>query len=304
MSIIETDDLTKRYGDETAVDTLELVVKEGEIYGFIGPNGAGKSTAISLLMNYIRPTAGTATVLGYDAQQEPVEIHQRVGILPERFSLFGTLTGRRHLQYVIDSKDANDDPETLLNRVGLADAIDRKADSYSRGMGQRLALAMAIVGEPDLLILDEPFSGLDPHGARLLRAVVTEENERGATVFFSSHVLGQVDLVCDRIGVIDDGELIAEGTPAELREEAELGRELRIRFERSLDPKISEAIDAISGVSSVRTVDTTLVAVCTNTEAQHDALAVARKFDGSAFDFSVELPSLEAVFVEYTAARR
>jgi ABC-2 type transport system ATP-binding protein len=143
-------------------------------------------------------------------------------VLPDRFGLYEDRSARQHVAFVAETKRTNDDPEVLLKRVGLGDAVDDDAGDFSSGMEQRLALAMALVGEPELLVLDEPFSGLDPHGVRRVREIVHEENERGATVFFSSHVLGQVELVCDRIGVLHEGQLVAEGTLDELRDRAEL----------------------------------------------------------------------------------
>lgn len=220
--VIETDGVTKRYGDVRAVDGLGLTVERGETYGFLGPNGAGKSTTIGLVLDYLRPTSGAIRVFGRDPQHDAVEVRDRIGVLPDRFGLYEDRSARQHVAFVAETKRANDDPETLLERVGLGDAIDDDAGDFSSGMEQRLALAMALVGEPDLLVLDEPFSGLDPHGVRRVRDIVHEENERGATVFFSSHVLGQVELVCDRIGVLHDGRLVAEGTLDELRDGARL----------------------------------------------------------------------------------
>jgi ABC-2 type transport system ATP-binding protein len=219
---IETNGLTKQYGSLRAVDSLDLTVETGETYGFLGPNGAGKSTTIGLLLDYLRPTAGSARVLGRDPRDDVVTIHQRLGVLPDRFGLYEGRSARRHVAFVAETKGRDDDPERLLSRVGLGDTIETPVGEYSRGMEQRLALAMALVGEPELLVLDEPFTGLDPHGARRVREIVHEENERGATVFFSSHVLGQVELVCDRVGVLHDGRLVAEGTIDELRDRADL----------------------------------------------------------------------------------
>ncbi|KOX93929.1 ABC transporter ATP-binding protein [Haloarcula rubripromontorii] len=215
---IETEGLSKQYGEVDALDALNMTVAQGEVYGFLGPNGAGKSTTINLLMDYVKPTSGTARVLGHDPWTDVVACHQRVGICPDRFETYESLSARRHLELVIDTKRADDDPRALLERVGLADAIERPAGEFSQGMEQRLALAMSLVGEPDLLILDEPFTGLDPHGVALVRDVVESESDRGATVFFSSHVLGQVDLVCDRVGILYKGTLIAEGTLPALRD--------------------------------------------------------------------------------------
>ncbi|WP_424005268.1 ABC transporter ATP-binding protein (plasmid) [Haloarcula salina] len=219
---IETDGLTKRYGETVALERLDLSVTRGEVFGFLGPNGAGKSTTINLLLNYVKPTEGTARVLGYDPWDEVVECHRRVGILPDRYDTYDGLSARRHLELVRDTKRADDDPEALLERVGLADAVDQPAGEFSQGMEQRLALAMSLVGEPDLLILDEPFTGLDPHGVALVRDVVAAESERGATVFFSSHVLGQVQVVCDRVGILHQGRLVDEGSLDELRSKLDL----------------------------------------------------------------------------------
>lgn len=217
-SAIETQGLTKQYNGVLAVDGLDLRVEQGEIYGFLGANGAGKSTTIGILLDYLRPTSGTVRVLDRNPRQDIVEVHDRVGVLPDRFGVYEGVTGLRHIKLVAETKAVDDDPETLLSRVGLADAGDTPAEKYSQGMQQRLALAMALVGEPELLILDEPFTGLDPHGVRRMREIVHEENDRGATVFFSSHVLGQVELVCDRVGILHDGQLIAEGSLSELRD--------------------------------------------------------------------------------------
>ena len=225
---ITTTNLTKRYGESLALDGLDLEVKRGEVYGFLGPNGAGKSTTINLLMSYCTPTAGTAQVLGYDPWESVVDCHQRVGILPDGFSVYGDRSAREHLELVIETKQTTDEPSSLLTQVGLADAIDKPAGDFSQGMKQRLALAMSLVGDPELLILDEPFTGLDPHGVGLVRDVVSEKTDAGTTVFFSSHVLNQVELVCDRIGILAAGQLVKEGTPAALREQAGLSADATV----------------------------------------------------------------------------
>jgi len=227
-AVIETEGLTKRYGSTVAVDDLDLTVIGDEIYGFLGPNGAGKSTTIGMVMDYVRPTAGRVRVLGGDPRADAVEIHDRLGILPDRYDLYDGHTARQHLDFVIDTKRASDAPEQLLARVGLDDSSDQAVDTFSQGMEQRLALAMALVGDPELLVLDEPFTGLDPHGVRTVREIVHEENDRGAAVFFSSHVLGQVELVCDRVGILHHGRLVAQGTVDELRERTGVGADASI----------------------------------------------------------------------------
>ncbi|MFC6907114.1 ABC transporter ATP-binding protein [Halalkalicoccus tibetensis] len=209
MAAIRLDGLTKRYGDHVAIDDLDLTVPEGDAFGFLGPNGAGKSTTIDILLDYVRPSEGTATVLGCDAQRDAREIHERIGVLPEGYDLYDRLTGYEHLRLPADLKGINVDADRVLDRIGLSDVdADRPVGTYSTGMCQRLALGMATVGDPELLVLDEPTSGLDPHGISLLKQLITEEVTRGTTVFLSSHGLEHVAATCDRVGIIEDGQLM------------------------------------------------------------------------------------------------
>jgi len=185
MAAIETSNLTKRFGDEVAVDGLDLVVEHGEVFGFLGPNGAGKSTTINMILDFVRPTAGRASVLGMDARAESQAIRSRIGVLAEGLDLYGRLTGRRHLELAIDWTGSDDTPEALLDRVGLdVEDAERRTKHYSTGMKQRLALAMALTGDPDLLVLDEPSSGLDPNGIRRMRELLRSAADDGTTVFF------------------------------------------------------------------------------------------------------------------------
>ncbi|ELZ95905.1 ABC transporter ATP-binding protein [Haloferax mucosum ATCC BAA-1512] len=302
MPALTISDLTKRYETETAVEDLSLEIETGEVYGFLGPNGAGKSTTINILMDYVRPTTGDIQILGYDPHDDLVDVHQRVGILPDRFSVYGRLTGRQHLEYIIDSKGAADTPEKLLARVGLEGAIDQQAGEYSRGMQQRLALAMALVGSPELLILDEPFTGLDPHGARAIRDLVNEENERGVTIFFSSHVLGQVEMICDRIGILHDGHLISEGRIDELRSDA--GVEATVSFVVSdLSKRLVDAVDSLDSVTGTTTADNRIDVQVRDDTARIDVLATIESAGGTVETFSVREPSVEEIFTAYTGDR-
>lgn len=249
MSAIRTSGLTKRYDGVLAVDDLDLRVERGEVYGFLGPNGAGKSTVINLLLDFVRPTAGSATVLGYDSRSETTAIRRHTGIVPEGASLYERLTGREHLTWIARANGVEADVDALLDRVGLTnDDADRRVSGYSKGMRRRLALAMALVGEPELLILDEPSAGLDPAGIREFREIVREEAADGRTVFFSSHVLGEVEAVADRIGILNDGTLVATGTPDELRATREITES--IRFEVTAVPNLA-ALEAVTGVETV-----------------------------------------------------
>lgn len=298
MAAIDLRGVTKQYGEVTAVDELDLTVESGEIYGFLGPNGAGKSTTINVLLALITPTAGDASVLGYDAHEEPTAIRERIGVVPEGYDIYDRLSGRKHLQFAIDSKDDDDDPDELLARVGLADAGDRPAGGYSKGMTQRLVLGMALVGAPELLILDEPTTGLDPNGAQEMREIIRAENERGTTVFFSSHILEQVEAVCDRVGIMREGKLVAEDTIEGLRDQ--LGTQTTLAFELSdIPPNLEATVSDLGGVKSVA-VDGTQLTVEATDDAKGDVLSTIQD-RASVEDFSTEERSLEELFVEYTS---
>ncbi|WP_440007131.1 ATP-binding cassette domain-containing protein [Halomicrococcus sp. SG-WS-1] len=301
MAAIELNGVTKRFGDVTAVRDLSLTVEEGEVFGFLGPNGAGKSTTINLLLDFIRPTEGDVRVLGYDAEEDSVAIRRRTGVLPEGFSVYDRLTGRQHVEFAVESKEVDDDVDAILRRVGISDAADRKAGGYSKGMAQRLALGMALVGDPDLLILDEPSTGLDPNGAREMREIVREEADGGTTVFFSSHVLGQVEAVCDRVGILREGELVAEDSIAGLREAVGTGTTLRV--ETASDP--AGAIDdirAIDGVSGVTREADVLLVDC-EASAKTAVIAALENAGVDVRDFDTREASLEDLFVAYTENR-
>ncbi|MDX1745428.1 MAG: ABC transporter ATP-binding protein, partial [Halobacteriales archaeon] len=271
------------------------------IYGFLGPNGAGKSTSINMILEFVRPTAGTISVLGHPANEESVAIRQRTGVLPEGFDVYDRLTGREHVRFAVESKDADDRPFAVLERVGLTDAAHRKAGEYSAGMRQRLALAMALVGEPDLLILDEPSSGLDPNGAREMRAIVEEECDRGATVFFSSHILSQVEAVCDRVGIMREGQLVAEDSVEGLREAVGTESHLEIEVETPSQAAI-DAVNAIEGVSGVEADGNHLSVTCDDT-AKTAVLNALEDAEAGVVNFETEEASLEDLFMAYTEER-
>ncbi|QLK24402.1 ABC transporter ATP-binding protein [Natrinema zhouii] len=300
MPAITVDDLTKSFGQTVALEDLSFQVEEGEVFGFLGPNGAGKSTTINIILDFARPTAGEVSVLGMDAQRYSRDIRQRTGVLPEGVELYDRLTARQHLEFAIDSKNANDDPEALLERVDLADAIDRKAGGYSKGMAQRLMLAMALVGEPDLLILDEPSTGLDPNGAREMRDIVREENERGATVFFSSHIMEQVEAVCDRVGILREGEMVAIDSVEGLRDSVEGGTTLRVTVDR-IDDDALQAVRSLPDVSSASVQGQNPPTIVVAVDGSKTAVLSALEDRGIEIqDFETTEASLEDVFQSYT----
>ena len=229
---VVAEDLTRRFGNEVAVDGLDLEVPAGAVFGFLGPNGAGKTTTIAMLTTLLRPTSGTARVVGNPIEDRGA-VTPHVGYLPETPPVYDELTGREQLEYVAGLRDipeteAGTRIESFLDRFGLADDADKRIGAYSKGMKQKTALIQAVLHEPAVLFLDEPTSGLDPRAARTVRELVAELSAGDTTVVLSTHILPVVDELADVIGVMSDGELVAKGEPTALKGRAEGG-------ERSLE---------------------------------------------------------------------
>jgi ABC-2 type transport system ATP-binding protein len=302
MSVIEIDRLTKRYGDVTAVDGLSLSVEPGEVFGFLGPNGAGKSTTINAMLDFTTPSSGSVRVFGHDAHEESVAVRRRSGLLLEGYGAYPRFTGYEHVEHAIATKDADDDPLELLERVGLVEAADRRAGGYSKGMRQRMAIAVALVGRPDLLVLDEPSTGLDPNGARRLREVVTAEADRGATVFFSSHILEQVEAVADRIAILRGGELEAVGGVRELRERLGTGTTVELDVTNTTD-ELHDRLRVLDGVSDVTARNGTVAVACDGRGETKRKVLNAAADAGVYRDFTVREASLDDVFSQYTEGK-
>jgi ABC-2 type transport system ATP-binding protein len=215
-TVVRTQGLTKLYGEHAAVDSVGLTVWRGEVYGFLGPNGAGKTTTLRMLLGLVRPTSGTATVLGRPPGT-PAAVAD-IGALVEGPGFFPYLGGRDNLRVLARYRGlGDDDVERVLQRVDLAARGGDKFKSYSMGMKQRLGVAAALLGDPQLLILDEPTNGLDPAGVNDMRRLVADLSAAGQTVLLSSHLLAEVQEICDRVGVISRGRLITEAPVSELR---------------------------------------------------------------------------------------
>jgi ABC-2 type transport system ATP-binding protein len=224
-SAVVTHDLVRTFGQKVAVNHLNLTVQRGEFYGFLGPNGAGKSTTIKMLTGLLRPTSGSVFVGGVDVWRDPLQARALMGVLPEYLNLYERLTGREFLtfaghMYGVSSTDIQRRSEQLLQVLTLADDADKLVVDYSVGMRKKIALAAAIMHRPQVLFLDEPFEGIDPVSSRVIRDILHDLTQRGTTVFFSSHIMEVVERLSTRVGIINQGVLVAEGTLQELRERA------------------------------------------------------------------------------------
>jgi ABC-type multidrug transport system ATPase subunit len=248
--LVETHGLTKRYGDRiTAVDELDLTIKRGEVYGFLGPNGAGKTTTLRMLLGLIKPSSGAATVLG-EEPGAPTGL-ARVGALVESPAFYPYLSGRDNL--CVMARYSSVDPsrvEEVLQQVELSGRADDKFKKYSLGMKQRLGVAAALLKNPELLVLDEPANGLDPKGMADMRAIIRKVRGEGKTVLLSSHLLGEVEQICDRIGVILRGKLVAERTMEELR-----GREGRLLVRAEPLKEAERVVKNLPRIEETRVVD-------------------------------------------------
>lgn len=228
--LIRTQQLTKRYGSVSVVKGLNLEVKSGEIYGFLGPNGAGKTTTIKMLTGLMEPSEGEAFICGYDVSKQPTQAKSLMAYVPDQPKLYGKLSAREFLQlmaslYRMPKESIKERSEQLLSLFGLEDRADDLLEGYSHGMRQKVVLASALIHQPKVILLDEPTVGLDPASARLLKDVLQEMARQGAAVFISTHILEIAERMCHRVAILKEGQLIAQGSPEELRQKVGHGGE-------------------------------------------------------------------------------
>jgi beta-exotoxin I transport system ATP-binding protein len=287
---IRTAGLTKHYGAIRALDALDIEVREGEIFGFLGPNGAGKSTAIRLLLGYIHPTAGGGQVLGHDIVKESVEIRRRIGYLPGGIALYDTLTGLEQLDFLARlSRRAPSRRAELCDRLELSTkTLKRMVRDYSRGMRQKIGIVQALQHDPELAVLDEPSEGLDPLMQRAFYDILERLKQEGRTIFFSSHVLSEVERICDRVAIIRDGRLVAV---------EEIAR-LRARRRRNVTVQVEGAPPALAGVPGVADLQTRDGRITCTVDGDIGpflaALASVR-----VVDLTIEVPRLEEAFLDF-----
>lgn len=219
---MKIENLTKRFDDITAVDGLNLEVKDGEVFGLLGPNGSGKTTIINVLSGLLKPTSGHVTVGGYDVQKEQDRIKELIGVCPQETAVYMYLTGRENVElfgnlHVMSKKTLKENVDELLERLGLSEDADRRAGKYSGGLKRRTSLIMALVHDPDIAFLDEPTVAMDPVSRRAVWEFIEELKKRKKTIILTTHYMEEAEQLCDRVGIIDHGKLIALGPPEELK---------------------------------------------------------------------------------------
>ena len=298
---IETRNLQKVFGTKVAVRNLSLTVRRGEIFGFLGPNGAGKSTSIKMLLGLVTPTAGEAFVLGAPAHD--VEIRRRIGFLPEDFRFYDWLTATELLEFhgrlsgMPQSRLRQRVPE-ILEMVGLAAHRDRRLKGFSKGMLQRIGLAQAVIHEPQVIFLDEPTSGLDPMGRRMVRDILRAQRDRGATVFLNSHILSEIEITCDQVVFLKDGEVVAS---RDLR----CAPEQQVRVRARARNVSAEALRGLAAwTPSVETIGEELIFTVPSADALPEILRYLIRSGADVFGFMPERLSLEDLFVQIVGEDR
>ena len=302
--LVEAEGLTKRYGKFTAVDQIDLRLREGEVYGFLGPNGSGKSTTILMLLGLTEPTSGRAQVCGFDPTRTPLSVKRAVGYLPENVGFYGDLTGRENLLYTaslnnLPRAEAAQEVERVLEMVELGGAMDQLAGQYSRGMRQRLGIADVLLKNPRLAILDDPTLGLDPTGIQWLLEIIHEMSVvRKLTVFLSSHQLHEVQQVCNRVGIMSHGRLVMEGTVQQLMAQDESGAysvEMEIIGETA---RVAEAISKVPGVTQCQT-EGNVISIRGDNDIRSQVVAVAMDQEVDLVELRSHNRTLEDIYLRY-----
>ena len=301
-NVIEVQDLTKRYNGTAVVKGISFSVACGEIFGLLGPNGAGKTTTILMLLGLSDISSGRARVLGYDPAREPLAVKRRVGYLPDQVGFYDNLTAAENLRYAarlmgIERGEREGKIKASLAHVGLADVMDQRVGTFSRGMRQRLGLAEILIKDAQIAILDEPTSGLDPQATVELLNIIRELKHQGVSVLLSSHLLERVQSVCDRVALFNQGNIALMGTVPDLGREV-LGGGFRVEVEAE-GQGLAERIAAIPGVQRVEAAGANRVLLFADRDVRPEAAAAVVAAGGRLLRLSVEEPSLEAIYTRY-----
>lgn len=301
---IETRGLTKRYEDTLAVDNLDLKVAQGEVFGLLGPNGSGKTTTILMMLGLTEPTDGQVRVLDFDPARQPLSVKSRVGYLPDQIGFYDDLTARQNLTYIaklngIRRSDYEQRITDALERVGLGDNANQPVKTFSRGMRQRLGVADLLIKRPAIMIMDEPTLGLDPEAARDFLNVIRGFKEEGITILLSSHLLYQVQAVCDRVGLFHRGRMMLEGSVRELAQHV-LGGGYRVLVgARGPADALEQALAALPHALTVEHNQNGTYVVAADEDIRTQAARAVIQAGGELVSLSMEEPNLDDVYATY-----
>ena len=308
MANVEIDGLWVKYGDVTAVRDLSLSIPDGEVFGFIGPNGAGKTTTIKVLATLLKPSAGSARVNGLDVKAHPRQVRRSIGYMPDFFGVYGDLTVNEYLHffaaaYRLSGSRRASVVRDVLALTDLAAKTQVQVDTLSRGMKQRLSLARSLLHDPDVLLLDEPASGLDPRARIEIREVLKELKRMGKTILVSSHILHELAQVCTRIGIIEAGRLVAEGSLEDIYRELALKRIVHVQLSNLTDELLAK-VQALEGVASVeRHVDRLCFRIHEEKLSVEDLLEGLRGLGARVYMFQPEVMDMEMAFMKLTEGK-
>ena len=302
VPVIHARGLTRRYGNTTVVDGIDLDIVRGEVFGLLGPNGAGKTTTILMMLGLTEISSGEINVLGFNPAREPLKVKRRVGYLPDAVGFYDQLTATENLAYTgklmgLARAERAGRIEQALNRVGLIDVASKRVATFSRGMRQRLGLAEIIMKRAEIAILDEPTSGLDPQATQEFLELIGELKAEGITVLLSSHMLDQVQRICDRVALFKAGQLVLMGAVPELSVKV-LGAGFVVEVEAD-GPGIARRLAMIPGVTEVKTLAADRFRMTAERDVRPDAARAVVGVDGALRKLSVDEPSLEAIYARY-----
>jgi len=301
--VIRASNLTKIFGKSTAVDHISFDVRQGEIFGFLGPNGAGKTTTTRMLTGVIPADAGTATILNHDIRSEPVLAKQGFGVVPETSNAYTDLTAWQNLMlmgelYGLPRARAEQRSSDLLGMVGLLERKDQKVQAYSKGMKQRLILAMALIHEPELLFLDEPTSGLDVQSTQMILTLLRDLNKEGTTIFLTTHNMEEANRLCHRVGIIRAGKIVAIDAPEKLKTEIDRVHKIEVSFDREISGDALAGLNDVIGVN--RTGDKWQITTEKRDAAIRSLVTFSQQNGAAIVTLNTLAPSLDEAFLRLT----
>jgi ABC-2 type transport system ATP-binding protein len=301
--VIHASDLTKVFGKSIAVDHISFDVQQGEIFGFLGPNGAGKTTTTRMLTGVIPLDAGTATILGYDIRSDPVQAKQGFGVVPETSNAYTDLTAWQNLMlmgelYGLEDARAEQRSSDLLEMVGLLERKDQKVQAYSKGMKQRLILAMALIHEPELLFLDEPTSGLDVQSTQMILSLLRDLNRQGTTIFLTTHNMEEANRLCHRVGIIRAGKMVVIDAPEKLKTAIDRVHKIEVSFDHEVSGDTLAGLSGVTGVN--RTGDKWQITTQNKDATIRSLVTFSQQNSAAIVTLNTLAPSLDEAFLRLT----